>query len=62
MLVTGKHATYYVPEEYAKVLERFRYHITEDQGLVWGGLPAKTDIQWEPQTTVIKVTISPRRH
>lgn len=55
MLVIGKHATYNVPEKYAKVLERFRCHLTEDQGLVWTGLPAKTDIQWEPQTTIIKV-------
>ena len=57
MLITGKHATYDVPEAYAKVLERFRCHLTENQGLIWSGLPAKTNIQWEPQTTIIKVII-----
>lgn len=55
MKVIGKHATYDVEEQYAIVLERFKCHLTEDQGLVWTGLPAKTDIEWEPQTTVIKV-------
>lgn len=55
MMVVGKHATYDVEEEFAKVMERFRCHLTEDQGLVWTGLPAKTDVQWEPQTTIIKV-------
>lgn len=57
MKVIGKHATYDVEEQYAIVLERFKCHLTEDQGLVWTGLPAKSDIQWEPQTTVIKVTL-----
>lgn len=55
MLVTGKHATYDVEEKYAIVLERYKCHLAEHQGLVWTGHPAKTDIQWEPQTTVIKV-------
>ncbi|XP_073389288.1 uncharacterized protein [Physcomitrium patens] len=54
MLVTGKHATYDVEEKYAIVLERYKCHLAEHQGLVWTGHPAKTDIQWEPQTTVIK--------
>lgn len=56
MTVDGKHACYDVEEQYAIVLERFKCHLTEDQGLVWTGLPAKSDIQWEPQTTIIKVT------
>lgn len=55
MLITTKHPTYNVPECYATILERFRCHLTEDQGLVWSGLAAKSPIQWEPSTTVIKV-------
>lgn len=55
MLIATKHPTYDVPECYATILERFRCHLTEDQGLVWSGLAAKSPIQWEPSTTVVKV-------
>jgi hypothetical protein len=58
MLIHDKHATYDIEQRDAIVVERFRCHMTEDQGLVWTGLPAKNDIQWEPQTTVIKVIFS----
>lgn len=57
MLVHTKHATYDIEQQDATILERFRCHMTKDQGLVWAGLPAKSVIQWEPQTTIIKVNL-----
>lgn len=59
MKITTKHATYDVEEKYATISERFRCHLTEEQGLVWTGLPALSLIQWEPSTTVIKVLFFP---
>ncbi|KAG0578642.1 hypothetical protein KC19_4G038600 [Ceratodon purpureus] len=54
MLVHTKHATYDVEQRDGTIVERFKCHLTEDQGFVWTGLPAKSLIQWEPQTTIIK--------
>jgi len=56
MTMTSKHAAYEMEENYATIVERFRCHLTEEQGLVWCGLPSMSPIQWEPSTTVIKVT------
>jgi hypothetical protein len=56
MTMTSKHAVYEMEENYATIVERFRCHLTEEQGLVWCGLPSMSPIQWEPSTTVIKVT------
>ena len=58
MLVHTKHATYDVEQRDGTIVERFKCHLTEDQGFVWTGLPAKSLIQWEPQTTIIKVNPS----
>lgn len=55
MIIHTKHATYDIEQHDGTIFERFKCHLTEDQGLVWTGLPTKTTIQWEPQTTVIKV-------
>ncbi|KAH8944050.1 hypothetical protein BDL97_13G088400 [Sphagnum fallax] len=54
MTMTSKHAVYEMEENYATIVERFRCHLTEEQGLVWCGLPSMSPIQWEPSTTVIK--------
>jgi len=54
-IIHEKHATYDIEQCHGIILEHFRCHLTEDQGLVWTGLPAKSTIQWEPQTSVIKV-------
>jgi hypothetical protein len=56
MTMTSKHAVYEMEENYATIVERFRCHLTEERGLVWCGLPSMSPIQWEPSTTVIKVT------
>jgi len=55
MTIKKKHATYDIEQCYGTILEQFRCHLTEEQGLVWTGLPTKSTIQWEPQTTVVKV-------
>lgn len=56
--IKKRHEVYEMEPQYKLVLDERRYLLTEQQGLVTCGLPAKTPVQYEPRVTIYRVSYS----